>query len=155
MSKFNAAMLAGLVACTGGSVSVSNTPPTLFLEEEPNDSWQDANVAWDAKGYYQLEGNIHHTDIDHWACGLPTIDGHRVDVHVEYAAGWDMEVQIVWIDNSGVVHNLHGMYDEFGVGNMSATVDVPAGAGWVGMTIRHTQTPQPDETRYTFTVEVF
>ena len=64
MSKFNAAMLAGLVACTGGSVSVSNTPPTLFLEEEPNDSWQDANVAWDAKGYYQLEGNIHHTDID-------------------------------------------------------------------------------------------
>ena len=146
---------AALASCgsSGGAGGSSSSVPRYYTDE-PDDTWQLATLVNPAAPVYEVEGNIHHGDLDHAACALPTVGGHLVDVSVDYAAGWDMEVQIGWINATGAVTSLWGGYDAWGDGNMSATVMVPEGAGWLALMIRQSQNPLPDSTRYTFTVEV-
>ena len=149
----------GLVSCGGGGTSTVSSPDgpvPCYRSDEPNDTWQTANRIDPEAPLFLVEGNIHHNDIDHIACSLPSIDGHLVDISVDYAAGWNMEVQIVSIDATGAATSLWGGYDAWGDGNLSPDmpVEIPAGSAWVGMTIRQTQGYISESTRYTFTVEI-
>jgi len=146
-----------LVGCGGGGSTGTGMPEVpRYYADEPNDTWQLANIIpSELDRVYEVEGNIHHGDIDHIACILPfPRQDDLVDISVDYAAGWDMEVQVGWIDPFGAVTPLWGAYDAWGDGNLSTQVLVPEEAGWLGLTIRQTQNPLPDATRYTFTVEV-
>ena len=150
------AAFAALASCSSGGGAAAPKPVPTYQADEPNDSWHSANVVPShCDDLYLVEGNIHHGDIDHIACNLPSpAEEHLVDVSVDYAAGWDMEVQIGWIDAFGNVTSLWGGYDEAGLGNMSTQVLVPQEAAWIALTIQQTQYPAPGQTRYTFTVEI-
>lgn len=151
----SAVALVGCGGGGGGSTAPGSPDVPRYFEDEPNQTWQLANIVNPTTPRYEVEGNIHHNDIDHIACALPSIDGHVVDFSIEYAAGWDMEVQVVSIDASGATTSLAGGYDAWGDGQMSFTVEVPQGSAWVGFTVRQTQHPLPDSTRWTADIEVF
>lgn len=152
MKKLNAAVIAGLTACSGGTVKAPTTIP-IYYEDEPNDILALASRFVPDEPKFLIEGNMETTDLDYHM--FPIHPGQIIDFEVDYAAGWDMEVQVFCLIEGTASNSLWGGYDSHGLGYMSGTVEMPAGATDCVMTIRHTQTPQPDETRYTFTVETF
>ena len=163
MKKLNLAMLAGLAACAGGGSSETPSPPSSYRSEEPNDSFLTPSIIVPDGPLYLVEGNIHAGDLDCILCtganGIPFNESGQeklVNVKIDYAAGWDCDVFVGWQDSTGNGNFLWQAFDEWGVGSLEADVIVPSGAGWLMLAIgQNTLNTPPDETRYTFTVEVF
>ena len=163
MKKLNAAMLAGLTACAGGGSSETPPKPSYYRSDEPNDSFVTPNMIVPDGPLYLVEGNIHAGDLDCILCtgtnGVPfneTGSDKMVNVKIDYAAGWDCDVYIGWQDPGGNGNFIWQAFDEWGQGHFDVDVTVPTGAGWLMLAIgQNTLTNPPDETRYTFTVEVF
>lgn len=149
---------AALASCgsSGGSAGTGTPEIPRYYADEPNDAWQFANIIpCQDDVIYEVEGNMHYGDLDYIACELPKGPGPtNYYVTVDYAEGWPMAVQAAWYTPAGTPTHLWGGYDEWGDGGMSFQTAVNGSAGYLVLTIRQSQLPVPDETRYTFTVEV-
>ncbi len=160
---FFVAFVAICSGCSSGSSSATTPepqdPPPCYRADEPNDSFQTPNVIVPEAPRFLVEGNIHHLDLDCMVItglnGAP-FSSQMVDISFDYAAGWDMEVSVSWEQSDGFAFPLWGAYDEWGLGHLSTTVEVPPGAArlWISIGQRTLNSP-PDETRYTVTVETF
>lgn len=157
------AFAALLVGCGSSSSSTAPSdpasPPPCYRSDEPNDSFETPNVIVPTAPLFLVEGNIHHLDIDCMVItglnGVP-FGEQLVDISFDYAAGWDMEVSVSWERSDGVAFPLWGAYDEWGVGNLSTSVEVPAEARRLRVSIgQRTLNSPPDQTRYTITMETF